>query len=195
MEMDIFQEEILEFLYLEENKVQSEKIKQSTAYGSDGPVGKVDIFELIKDEHRAIYNLLSRIDQANDLNLRKKLFKYLKGFFLLHIYLEEKVLYSVLGLFKPTHKLVSKFHSGNNRIIFLFNELENVKLKQKWQENYFLLRKQIAGHISEEESTLFSLALNMLDKRQRTDLVRIIRYEKRRLLSFYRSRAREEYLH
>jgi hypothetical protein len=181
MEKDIIQKELNKSNYQDGFTANL----KSSLFSFENQTSKNGIFDLIKEDHRIILKLLESFEQEKDLRVKSRQFKSIKTFFLLYIYLKEKVLYPALDIMKATHKLIKKFNSENETIVFLLNDIVNNAYNQKWEKNYLFFKKYLENHIKEEESTLFSIATNTLREQQIIDLARIYKYEKRRILNLH----------
>jgi hemerythrin superfamily protein len=120
------------------------------------------IFELLKQDHREVEDLMRRIENAEDEQTCMALFAELKTALLAHSQAEDEVLYSRLDEDEVTEALIGEARDEHQGVEDLLEELGEIEDDDDWMERFQDLKQSVQHHVSEEEGELFAAARKVL---------------------------------
>jgi len=133
----------------------------------------VDIYSLIKKDHREIANLFRRLQAAEGFSeTSEQLFAQLREELELHAYAEEQAWYPALREAKGTQELVEEALNDHALVQDLLDELAASHMDDEaWNEKLEVLEEHVEYHIEEEEGDIFDVARQLFSVEQAAELV------------------------
>lgn len=116
----------------------------------------MDIFELIKADHRKAESLFSEIEQTDESQKLDQYFKQLYQELNLHTQTEELTFYPAMRDHERTRKLVVKAEKEHNTVKIILKQIKSMdsassEFKVKIRE----LKEAVGHHVQEEENKVF----------------------------------------
>src|SRR6187431_584532 len=128
------------------------------------------IFDLLKQDHREVDDLMKRIENAKDEETCMELFADMRTMLLAHSQAEDEVLYSRLEEVEETESLVGEARDEHQEIEDLIEEMGEIEDEDEWMERFQDLKTSVQHHVKEEEGEMFARARKVLDS---DDLARL----------------------
>ncbi len=144
----------------------------------------MDVFDLLKKEHKKVSGLFKDIEGLSENTISKKaaLFRELKNELTDHAEFEEKNLYPVIKDPEKTHDITLEAYEEHRLVKQLLNELDKMPVdKDEWDAKFTVLKEQVEHHVEEEEGELFPKAKKVLSEKQIKDLTTKLEKEHVRL--------------
>ncbi|MBY0472373.1 hemerythrin domain-containing protein [bacterium] len=136
-------------------------------------MGKPDIFEVLKKEHRKVQDLISQIKDRQPGEMRQEIFRDLDEDLKAHSKAEERLIYPILLSAPEKEGRVFGFSAEEEHKIVenILNEMEENSVESdEWNGLFHVLSESVHQHIDEEESKGFVLLRKMCDKDRRAEL-------------------------
>jgi hemerythrin superfamily protein len=132
----------------------------------------MDIYDLIKNDHKEIAGLLRRLQAAEGFSeTSEQLFAQLKEAVELHAHAEEQVWYPALREAEGTQELVQEAFDDHALVQELLDGLAASHLgDEAWYEQLEVLGEHMEAHVEEEEDTLFDVARQLFSTAQAAEL-------------------------
>jgi len=129
----------------------------------------MDAIKLLKQQHREVEGLFSRLENAEDEE-RPELFAQLADGFLVHCHLEEELFYPAVYEDRTEDELreAVEEHLQAKRIIADMLDLDDSD--EQWKAKCSVLQEDIKHHVEEEENTLFPLVQKDFTKKRLDEL-------------------------
>jgi hemerythrin-like domain-containing protein len=142
---------------------------EESVTGSAQGKGKALLFDLLRQDHEKIRDLLKKIEKSTStqVEIRKEFFTTLEQELLIHMEAEERFFYTALEQHDESRAraLISyEEHQVVRTIIGAFNGL--AVDDERWPAKLKVLSQQIRQHADEEEHELFKMAKKVLDNDQ-----------------------------
>ena len=129
----------------------------------------MDIFEVLKKDHRAVLELLEKLESSSERagKTRKKQFDQLKQELLPHMFAEENYFYQYLLDRTSDKQEREKIFEGieeHRAARSVLADTESVSFTDEhWQPDIKVLKELINHHIEEEESEIFEIAEDIIE--------------------------------
>ena len=124
-----------------------------------------DIFELLRNDHRNVRMLLDEIEGAEDDRQREGLFAQLVTEVEAHSQAEDDVFYTSIEGLDDLAEIIDNAREEHDQVESLLEELDGLPVSgDDWLEKVREIRMLIEHHVGEEESRIFPLAGNFLDR-------------------------------
>jgi hemerythrin superfamily protein len=159
---------------------------------------RVDVLDLLKQDHQKVSALIQEVQDAEPDDERvRELAEQISQELTVHSALEEALFYPLLrDRAEEAEERVDVFEAFTEHDVVkhLISLLEGGR---RTNDEVFKAELQVLGenvkhHVREEESTIFSLARELLDDEEREELAERVQAEKERLMSPGRSRGRKK---
>jgi hemerythrin-like domain-containing protein len=139
------------------------------------PRSIVDILDVIKKEHREVAAMLDQADRCNPGDRRLiDLAKKIEAALSTHVKIEERLFYSRLrkGAEEEDQRVdVYEAYTEHDVADHLIQLLKSSrKPDEKFKAEMQVLGESVKHHVKEEESTVFSIARELMDQRERNEL-------------------------
>ena len=127
----------------------------------------MDIFDLLKQDHKKVQTLFKDIEKAGDSGggSKKQMFTEVKQELDLHAQIEETLLYPALKQHDETKDLALEGVEEHKQVKTLLSEIDKMPLAdEKWDAKFTVLVEDVEHHVEEEEDELFKKAKKVLTK-------------------------------
>jgi len=122
----------------------------------------MDAFELLKQDHKKVSKLFSKIESASG-QAKSELFDQLKAELDLHAHIEETVLYPALENTEEAREITLEAYEEHKVVKDLLGELANAAdQNEEWDAKLKVLKENVEHHVEEEEGELFGKARKAL---------------------------------
>jgi iron-sulfur cluster repair protein YtfE (RIC family) len=130
----------------------------------------MDAFELLKQDHKKVSQLFSKIESAKAA-AKTSLFNQLKAELDLHAHIEETVLYPALENTDEAREITLEAYEEHKVVKDLLSELANAgTLNDEWDAKLTVLKENVEHHVEEEEGELFGKARKALGQERIEEL-------------------------
>lgn len=129
----------------------------------------MEIYELLRRDHKAVAEMFKKIENTTELESRgrKDLFSTLRAELLAHAQAEQEVLYSPLLERVGDRDLVLEAFEEHRSIELMFDEVERCPIDdERWLAKLTVLREIVEHHVEEEEGELFKVARKHLSREE-----------------------------
>jgi hemerythrin-like domain-containing protein len=134
-------------------------------------VRDMDIFTVLKEDHREAKDLFQKILKESEIDVRK--LEKLCLMLTTHMELEEKLFYPRLEKNRETASLMKEAYTEHSEAKKLIRELEKEKFKDPELKNKTkTLKTAIEHHVDEEESEVFPKAKKVLTKEETVSIAK-----------------------
>lgn len=143
----------------------------------------MSIYDLIKNEHREVEKLISKIERTNDPDKRFELFEQLREDLSGHSKAEERVLYARLRNDPAVGGQIDvslEEHQGIELLLFQLADLEADD--ERFSELLQQLKEAVEAHVGKEETDLLPKARRLLGPDDDNALADRMMQEERRIL-------------
>lgn len=135
--------------------------------GRDTGAGDREIYDVLKNEHDQVKDLLSKIGDSRDAQNTSQLMAQLRSALVPHMKAEEKVVYSALQKDNKTKSLAIQSQKEHQAAEKILNEMANMSGDNpRFQASFNMLNQSIRTHLENEEGPLFSAAKDVLNDQQ-----------------------------
>ena len=127
----------------------------------------MDIFDLLKQDHKKVQTLFKDIEKVGDSGggSKKQMFAEVKQELDLHAQIEEALLYPALKQHDETKDLALEGVEEHKQVKTLLSEIDKMPTaNDKWDAKFTVLVEDVEHHVEEEESELFKKAKKVLTK-------------------------------
>lgn len=127
----------------------------------------MNIYQLLKQEHKSVKDLMQQIERAGEMmaGSRENLFSQLYKELQVHMEGEEKLFYPPLEENEEARPLVYEAYEEHHVVKVLLEELRAApKDNERWMAKMKVLRENTEHHIREEEKEVFKAAKEILGK-------------------------------
>lgn len=140
----------------------------------------MDLYQLLRQDHLKAKRLFERLGEAGQAtNARTQLFAELKHELELHTEVEERHFYPALEGYDEAHDLVDEALEEHDEVRRLLEELDQAEQdSDDWGAQLAELQEEVEFHVEEEETELFPLAQQLLDKAKVEEIARAIEQDK-----------------
>lgn len=151
-------------------------------FGEDG----MDIFEIIRDDHRSVMDLMEQLKQTDDLSVqrRSECLRQVKAMLLPHMAGEETLLYPLLD--KAGDQAMSRHaNDEHHQARVVFNEILYLPTcnDPSFVSRIEQLQRLLQSHIQAEESVIFDEVRTVTSDHQRQEMGRQFQEFKAQCLS------------
>jgi hemerythrin-like domain-containing protein len=144
----------------------------------------VDIYTLLRGDHRRMSELFDRIESAGDnTKERDALFEQLKRELRVHKEAEEATFYAALSLLPEISDRIEEALEEHVDIDELLDEFEESDEDDSFAGQLAELREEVEHHVSEEENDIFHEARELLTEEQAERIAEEMQAAKERLAS------------
>lgn len=158
----------------------------------------MDVLDLLKQDHQKVSALIEEVQNAEPDDERvRELAEQISQELTVHSALEESLFYPLLrDRAEEAEERVDVFEGYTEHDV-VKHLIALLKGGRRTDDEMFKAELQVLGenvkhHVREEESTIFSLARELLDEEEREELAERVQAEKERLMSPGRSRGRKK---
>jgi hemerythrin superfamily protein len=131
----------------------------------------MDIFSLIKQDHREVRRLLQQLREAQGSRDQcAQLFTHLRDELERHAHAEEQVFYPALQGVEATQEMMEEAREDHQLVAALLQELATTPPgSAEWDERLQILEENVQEHVEEEESDIFDAARQLLSPEEATE--------------------------
>jgi hemerythrin superfamily protein len=132
--------------------------------------GAMEIYDLLKDDHRLVEDLLDRLASGDEFD--PELVQTIKDQLLVHSHAEDEVFYSALARRPEAATLIEESRQDHQAVEGLLEELSNASFGEDddWTDKVDDLEALVAEHVEFEENEVIPLAERLLDDEEANDL-------------------------
>jgi hypothetical protein len=145
--------------------------------------GDVDIYTLLRADHRRTSELFDRIEAADNTKERDALFEQLKRELRVHKEAEEATFYAALSLLPEISDRIEEALEEHVDIDELLDEFEEMDEEGSFAGQLAELREEVEHHVGEEENDIFHEARELLTEEQAERIAEEMQAAKERLAS------------
>lgn len=145
----------------------------------------MDLFELIKQDHEKVSDLMDKIEKTRESSesRRTELFESLRKELIPHMTAEETALYPLLLREPKGEEAALEAIEEHRAAQHLLRQLEETpKANKIWAAKFKVMKESIEHHVEEEESVVFEKTRQLLSKEQIADIARCLQDEKQRVM-------------
>lgn len=127
----------------------------------------MDIYSLLRDEHRRLLALFDELQQSKEARQRERLFERLKKELLTHKEAEERTFYAALSLLPDLVDRIEEAMEEHADQQELLEELDGLDVEDEdFTVQLNELREELEHHVGEEEREIFARAQQHLNETQ-----------------------------
>lgn len=142
----------------------------------------MEIFELIKQDHRKVESLFSEIEEASSAKKLKQLFQQLYQELNLHSLTEELTLYPSMREYEETDVLIDEAEEEHVEVKIMLEEMQSLDPNSsEFQSRIAQLREAVLHHVGEEENEVFPAIQECFSEEELDDLAEEFKETKSRL--------------
>jgi iron-sulfur cluster repair protein YtfE (RIC family) len=133
----------------------------------------MDIYELIKNDHRRLLDVLDSIEATPEANAeqRKRLFSYFRTELMVHAKPEEEIFYGELRRSDLGRHLVQEAMDEHHTLERLVMDIQTSSAKDDdWIGKLRTLRQVLETHMQKEESEYFTLGKQLFQAQDAEDI-------------------------
>ena len=143
----------------------------------------MDIYTLLRADHRRTSELFDRIEAADNTKERDALFEQLKHELRVHKEAEEATFYAALSLLPAISDRIEEALEEHVDIDELLDEFEEMDEDDGFAGQLAELREEVEHHVGEEENDIFHEARELLTEEQAERIAEEMQAAKERLAS------------
>ena len=135
-----------------------------------------NIFEILKEEHSELKNLLGKVEDLENYE-RADALESIKSNLIPHARGEEKTLYAMTRKTSKRHgdedslNLANEAYEEHRAVDKLINDLEDLSVNdEKWLPRFMVIKENIEHHIKEEENELFKKCREFFSPNELSDM-------------------------
>jgi hemerythrin-like domain-containing protein len=153
----------------------------------------MDCFELLKQDHDEVTQLLKQCKEAGADNKKgKEAFKKLARSLAVHAKVEEILFYPKFQDEEELSSLIEEAYEEHHAVEEMLQEMAQMSPgDEEWESKLKELKQNIEHHVKEEEGELFPKASKLLSKEEVADLGEAIEDEKQEMLKGSHREAKE----
>ncbi|GET38805.1 hemerythrin domain-containing protein [Microseira wollei] len=142
----------------------------------------MDVFELIKAEHRKAEELFSAIESADDPTQRYDYFQQIYQELNLHAQTEELVLYPAMREYEETNQFVEAAEEEHVKAKELLEEIKSLDPdSSQFKSKIKKLKEAVEHHVQEEENSLLPTVSECMKKKELQQLAQEFQQTKTKL--------------
>lgn len=142
----------------------------------------MDIFELIKKDHRLVESIFSEIEEAKDAKKLPALFEQLYKELNIHSEAEELTLYPAMREYEETEELLEEAEEEHVEVKTMLEEMRPLKpTSAEFKTRLADLKAAVQHHVEEEETELFSQVRECMSKQELADIAKEFKDAKSKL--------------
>ena len=116
----------------------------------------MDIFELIKADHRKVEEIFSEIENTNRSKQLDKYFNQLYKDLNIHAQVEELTFYPTMRNHKATEKFLEEAEEEHTEVKVMLEQMKSMdSTSAEFPEKIKQLKKAVQHHVQEEENEIF----------------------------------------
>jgi hemerythrin-like domain-containing protein len=140
----------------------------------------IDIFQLLKQDHRTVTSLMEEIRNADQQN-KEILCQRLESELNQHMDLEEKYVYPVLLDFEEIAELIQDAYSDHDSVKEILEQMSSQEIgSEEWESNFLALEDAKEDHVDMEENDVFPQAEELLSQDQIAGITSQVSAEKQK---------------
>ena len=146
----------------------------------------MDAFAMLKADHREVAALFEKLDETTErgVKVRTEAFEKLHHDLIVHMLVEETVLYPALKEFKGSRALSFEAVEEHKVVKILLEALSAMAVDtEEWTAKLAVLKENVEHHVREEEGELFPHALKELTAEEQVLVADRLASEKARILA------------
>lgn len=121
----------------------------------------MNVFELLKQDHRKVEQLFSQLENARGQQ-RQALFEQLRDNLIAHAHAEEKAFYPRFRDEKQTHEKIEDGIQEHHEVEDMLHQMEGLSVDDpSWSEHCSKLKQAVQHHVQEEENEVFPKAMKL----------------------------------
>jgi hemerythrin superfamily protein len=152
----------------------------------------MDCFQLLKQDHDEVTQLLKQCKEAGTDKKAMEVFKKLARNLAVHAKLEETLFYPKFREDEELGALIEEAYDEHHEVEEMLAEMAQMSPEdEEWAENLKELKANIEHHVKEEEHELFPLAAKALSEEEATELGETIAEEKQEMMKGKHRAAKE----
>lgn len=125
----------------------------------------MDVFKLLKRDHREVKGLFKTLENSKPSKAREKNFQTLYQELSLHAEVEETIFYPRVREEEKLREMVGEAYEEHHVAKYLLEELAQLSMEdERWDSKLTVLKEMIEHHVEEEEGELFPKAAKVLGK-------------------------------
>jgi hemerythrin superfamily protein len=125
----------------------------------------MDVFKLLKQDHKLVKNLFKQLESSRPSKAREKGLQQLQQEISLHTEVEETIVYPRLREEKKLREVINEAYEEHHMATMLLEELMQTPIEEeRWDAKLAVLKEMIEHHVQEEEKELFPKASKALKK-------------------------------
>jgi hemerythrin superfamily protein len=145
------------------------RLSLSQQWINEPGAGQMDLYRLLKDDHKRVNELFKQIAQTSDraVKSRQRLFEQIRDALEAHGEAEEKHFYKALNRDASTKDMVKVARKDHREMRKRLAEISALRpTSRDFLDAVKVLQKQVRQHVREEERAIFPAAKQVLDKDQ-----------------------------
>jgi hemerythrin superfamily protein len=116
----------------------------------------MDIFELIKADHRKVEELFSQIEKTNSSKQLDQYFKQLYKELNIHAQVEELTFYPSMRNYEDTEELVDEAEEEHTEVKVMLEQMKSMdSTSAEFKQKIIQLKDAVGHHVQEEENEIF----------------------------------------
>ena len=132
----------------------------------------MDIFELIKADHRKVEELFSQIEKSNSSKQLDQYFKQLYKELNVHAQVEELTFYPSMRNHEDTEKLVDEAEEEHTEVKVILEQMKSMdSTSAEFKEKISQLKDAVQHHVQEEENEVFPQVRQSMNEEELKQLV------------------------
>lgn len=124
----------------------------------------MQIFELLKKDHRKVEKLFSEIEETDDSKKRQKLFEQIYKELSMHAEAEELTFYAAMREYEETEALLDEAEEEHVEVKVMLEEMKSLDAASpEFAKKIITLKNAVQHHVEEEESEVFPTVEECMD--------------------------------
>ncbi|HBB36236.1 MAG TPA: hemerythrin [Cyanobacteria bacterium UBA8803] len=127
----------------------------------------MDIFELIKQDHRQVEKLFAEIEKAKGSQKLARFFEEIEQELNLHVQVEQLTLYPAMREYEEMEKLLAEAEREHTQARILLEELKPLNpTSSEFQDKIEQLKDAVQHHVREEEEEVLPLVQQVMSDQE-----------------------------
>lgn len=127
----------------------------------------MQIFELLKKDHRKVEKLFSEIEETNDSKKREKLFEQIGQELSLHAEAEELTFYPAMREYEKTDALIEEAEEEHVEVKVMLEEMKSLDVKSpEFARKLLDIKTAVQHHVEEEENSVFPSVAECMNEKE-----------------------------
>ncbi len=132
----------------------------------------MDIFELIKADHRKVEKIFSELQSTNSSKKLDQGFKQLYQELNLHAQVEELTFYPSIRNYEGTEELLEEAEEEHTEVKVMLEQMKSIDSSSaEFKEKISQLKEAVQHHVQEEENEVFPKVRQMMNEEELKQLV------------------------